>query len=199
MSMLFQLRTPRLLLRHWQASDYAPFSDLNRDAEVMRYFPNPLSQAESIELADRISAGLSERGWGFWAAELRESNEFLGFIGLSHNASTPQGKILETGWRLKQDAWGRGYATEGAKAALVFAFEILKLAEVFALTSTGNDRSRAVMERLGMVNIENNFMHPKIADGDPLQEHVLYRVTAKEFRTSLPVEIETINRKKTAD
>ncbi len=193
MNRLFQLRTPRLLLRRWLADDYPCFAALNNDEEVMRYFPSCLDQAESDALADRIANGITERGWGLWATELRTNNEFLGFIGLSPNSDTPQGDIVEIGWRLKRESWGQGYATEGATAALLFAFEMLSLNQVYSFTSTTNLRSRAVMERLGMMNSNENFMHPKVAEESPLREHVLYRISKEQFHSELPVEFESVS------
>ncbi len=200
MNTLFHLRTPRLLLRRWRADDFAEFAKLNSDSEVMRYFPDVLAATESDALAHRISSTVEEQGWGLWAAESRPvdgaegAGEFLGFIGLGHNDVTPRGELVEVGWRLRRTSWGQGLATEGAKAALVFAFEILKLPEIFSFTSTGNSRSRAVMQRLGMENTNENFMHPKVEQGSPLREHVLYRISAEQFDCDVPVEIEAVGR-----
>lgn len=193
MSKLFQLRTSRLLLRQWQQEDLSPFAQLNADAEAMRYFPEPLSKDESNALATKLAAQINERGWGLWAVEILQTAEFIGFVGLGKNTDTPQGEVIEVGWRLARDHWGKGYATEGAQAALVYAFQMLKVNEVYSLTSVINQRSRAVMGRLGMTDIGSNFEHPKVPQGSPLREHVLYKIGAENFEFDEEVEIEMGN------
>lgn len=189
MSNLFQLRTPGLLLRQWQEEDYPEFAALNADPEVMEFFPACLSRKESDHLAVRFKTQISEQGWGLWATELIETGQFIGFIGLGRNSDSPRGEVLEVGWRLAREFWGQGYATEGARAALVFAFQMLKTAEVYSLTSVTNVRSQAVMHRLGMTDTNENFMHPRVSQESSLREHVLFRIEAGNFQTDLPVEI----------
>ena len=170
-----ELRTERLLLRGWRESDLEPFAALNADPQVMRYFPAPLSREESDALAARISASLAERSWGLWALE--RDGVFIGFTGLAvprfEAHFTP---AVEIGWRLARSAWGSGYATEAASTVLRFAFEDLGLEEVVSFTAVQNRRSRAVMERLGMVRDEaGDFDHPALPAASPLRRHVLYR------------------------
>jgi ribosomal-protein-alanine N-acetyltransferase len=142
----------------------------------MRYFPAPLTRAESDALAARASASLAERGWGLWALE--RDGSFLGFTGLAvprFEAHFTPG--VEIGWRLARSAWGSGYATEAATVVLHFAFQELNLDEVVSFTAVGNHRSRAVMERIGMVRDEaGDFDHPGVPAASPLRRHVLYRV-----------------------
>lgn len=157
----------------------------------MEYFPTVLDTSESDELAQGISAGITENGWGFWAVENLASGEFTGFVGLNTCTDTPRGETVEIGWRLQRDAWGQGFATEGGTACLLFAFEVLNLGSVVAFTATTNLRSRAVMQRLGLTDTEENFQHPKVPGDSPLCEHVLYEIEAKQFATDMPVEIET--------
>lgn len=193
MNKIFQLRTSRLLLRQWQQEDLPAFAQLNADAEVMRYFPEPLTEDESNALAAKLAAQINERGWGLWAVEILQTAQFVGFVGLGKNTDTPQGEVIEVGWRLARDHWGKGYATEGAQAALVYAFQMLKVNEVYSLTSVINQRSRAVMGRLGMTDTVNNFEHPKVPQGSPLREHVLYKISAENFEFDEEVEIEMGN------
>jgi RimJ/RimL family protein N-acetyltransferase len=177
-----ELETARLRLRRWRAEDREPFAALNADAEVMEHFPAPLSRGESDALAARIEVDFERRGFGLWAVEVRASGEFVGFVGLD----LPQIEAhfmpaVEAGWRLARPAWGNGYATEAARAALAFGFERLGLEEIVAMTAVGNTRSRAVMERLGMSrDPADDFGHPKVPVGDPLRPHVLYRIAAPE-------------------
>jgi RimJ/RimL family protein N-acetyltransferase len=173
-----ELRTERLLLRPWRDEDLAPFAALNADPAVMEHFPSVLTREESDAMAARIRAYFAQRGFGLWALELPERASFIGFTGLAvpdfEAHFTP---CVEVGWRLAQGHWGHGYATEAATAALRFGFERLQLEEIVALTVPNNRRSRRVMEKLGMTTKpEDDFDHPRVAQGHPLRRHVLYRV-----------------------
>jgi len=174
------LRTTRLLLRPWHAADRAPFAELNADPAVMEHFPAPLDRAASDALADRIAADLDRNGWGLWAVEAVATGRFLGFTGLARPGFTAHfTPAVEAGWRLARDAWGHGYATEAATAALGHAFGPLGLDELVSFTTAGNHRSRAVMERLGMSHDPaDDFEHPALPAGHPLRRHVLYRLRA---------------------
>jgi RimJ/RimL family protein N-acetyltransferase len=180
-----QLGSARLVLRRWQERDLAPFASLNADPEVMEHFPARLSREESDALVRRFEAGFEARGFGVWALELGATGEFIGFCGLSvPSFEAPFMPAVEIGWRLARPYWGQGYATESARAALGFAFEDAGLAEVVSFTTRGNERSRAVMRRLGMTHDEaDDFDHPRLAPGHPLRPHVLYRLGAERWRT----------------
>jgi RimJ/RimL family protein N-acetyltransferase len=172
------LTTARLALREWRESDRAPFASLNADPEVVRYLSGPRARARSDALVDEIVAHWAEQGFGLWAVERRADGAFLGFTGLSRPAFqahfTP---AVEVGWRLARHAWGHGYATEAGRAALDYGFEVLDLEEIVSFTVPANDRSRRVMERLGMSRVPaDDFDHPRFALGHPLRRHVLYRL-----------------------
>ena len=176
---MVELRTRRLLLRHWQESDLVPFAALNADPEVMRCFPAVLSREQSDALAQRVQAMIDQQGWGLWAVEVAERQQFIGFVGLNHAGFqahfTP---AVEVGWRLAQSAWGKGYATEAATAAIAFSFDELGLAEIVSFTAAVNQRSRRVMERLNMTHeLSDDFDHPGVSEG-PLRLHVLFRLSA---------------------
>jgi RimJ/RimL family protein N-acetyltransferase len=168
-----ELRTERLLLRGWREADRAPWAELNADPVVREHFPSVSSRAESDVALDRFAAALDARGWGLWAVE--HDGRFLGFTGLNPVGFEPLVGATEIGWRLARHAWGHGFATEAARAALSYAFDELGLDEVVSFTATTNLRSMAVMERLGMTR-DGGFDHPAIAAGHPLRAHVLYRV-----------------------
>jgi RimJ/RimL family protein N-acetyltransferase len=175
------LRTKRLALRQWRKGDLEPFASLNADPEVMRYFPAPLTRQSSDALAHDIAREIEERGWGLWAVEVLGGAGFIGFVGLetpSFDAHfTP---AVEVGWRLAREHWGRGYATEAARAAVDFGFRELALDQIVSFTAPVNTRSRRVMERLGMTrDPADDFDHPRVPDG-PLRRHVLYRLPAPE-------------------
>ena len=172
------LATDRLLLRQWRDADREPFAAMNADPEVMRYFPKLLTREESDALIDNQGLVLDLRGWGLWAVEVVGGAPFVGFVGLAEPQFdahfTP---CVEVGWRLAREHWGRGYATEAARAVLAVGFDELGLDEIVALTTSANARSRRVMERLGMTHDPaDDFEHPVLPEGHPIRPHVLYRL-----------------------
>lgn len=177
------IKTNRLILRPWKDSDLEPFADLNADPRVMEFFPGLKSRGESDESVRIASDHISKTGWGPWAAELIDTGEFIGFIGLSEVPFTaPFTPAVEVGWRLAYNFWGKGYATEGAKAALEYGFKTLGLNEIVSFTTVMNRRSRHVMKKMGMHHDpKDDFDHPKIAEGHPLRRHVLYRLLKSEW------------------
>src|SRR6185369_11871621 len=176
--MTTEILTERLRLRPWVATDREPFAALNADALVMEHFLATLSRDESDAMADRIQATFQKQGFGFWAVEIPSVVSFAGFIGLSvPSFETHFTPCVEIGWRLAREYWDQGFATEGAAAALRYAFGTLQLTEVVAFTATGNAPSRRVMEKLGMrYDPAGDFDHPLIPRGHRLSRHVLYRI-----------------------
>ncbi|HBV75745.1 MULTISPECIES: GNAT family N-acetyltransferase [Vibrio] len=169
------INTPRLLLRQWNESDLAPFIQMGQDPDVMRFFPSVLTQDESEALMKKIMALIDENGWGFWAVEIKETKEFIGFVGLNAvENDLPCTPFIEIGWRINKPFWGQGFAPEAAKAALEYAFTELNQKSVYAFTAKQNSPSRRVMSKIGMVNTRNDFDHPKLPDGHILQRHCLY-------------------------
>ncbi|MDQ6909296.1 MAG: GNAT family N-acetyltransferase [Actinomycetota bacterium] len=172
------LQTARLLLRPWRGEDRAEFAALNADAEVMAHFPAPLDRRQSDALVDYIEATFAASGFGLWAVEVPGGVPFIGFVGLNpvpfEACFTP---AVEVGWRLARRYWGRGYATEAAKAAVEYGFGEAGLEEIVSFATRENRRSRAVMERLGMTHDPaDDFDHPNLAADDPFRPHVLYRI-----------------------
>lgn len=172
------LNTERLLLRRWRPADLPPFAALNADPAVMEHLPATLSSAESAALIERIEMSFERNGYGLWAIEVPGEAECIGFVGLSPvDFDVFFAPAVEIGWRLARPFWGRGFATEGAAAALTFGFEECGLGEVVSFTAQGNTRSRVVMKRLGMHrDPAEDFDHPQLPAGDPLRRHVLYRL-----------------------
>lgn len=153
------------------------FAALNADPGVMRYFPSTLDRQASDALAAKAQALIEKQGWGFWAVQDRASGHFTGMIGLHIPApELPFSPCVEVGWRLARPYWGQGLATEGAKAALEFAWNVLQQGEVVAFTAVLNKPSQAVMQRLGMQPDAQTFMHPAVPQEHALAEHVLYRI-----------------------
>jgi RimJ/RimL family protein N-acetyltransferase len=173
-----EIITPRLRLRQWRESDRAPYASLNADPEVMRFFPSTQSREDSDRSIDVWRREQDERGWSNWAVEVLASGTFAGFIGLSvPRRALPFMPCVEVGYRLSKEHWGKGYATEGAQAALDFAFSQLALDEVVSFTARLNLPSRAVMERIGMINTNDDFDHPALPEGSELRRHCLYKIT----------------------
>jgi RimJ/RimL family protein N-acetyltransferase len=170
------IRTERLLLRRWLPADRAIFARMNADPRVMAHLPGPLTAVESDALADRIEQHFDEYGFGLWAVEAPGVAPFVGFVGLvTATFAAPFTPCVEIGWRLGAEHWGRGFATEAARAALSFGFERLELSEIVAFTVPDNQRSRRVMERIGMVHDPGgDFDHPSAPDR--MKRHVLYRI-----------------------
>jgi len=156
---------------------------MNADPAVMEFFLSPQSRAMSDASIDAWQSQFEERGWSNWAAELRSSGEFIGFIGLSiPKRVLPFSPCVEVGWRLAREHWGRGYATEGARAALRIGFEQLTLPEIVSFTSVLNLRSRAVMARIGLRDTNQDFDHPGLPENHRLRPHCLYRITRTQWR-----------------
>jgi RimJ/RimL family protein N-acetyltransferase len=172
-----EIETDRLILRRWQPSDIEPCCQLNADPRVMEFFPAMLTRAETEAMISTIEERIIQRGFGLWAAELKETKSFIGFIGLNvPGFPLPFSPCVEVGWRLAFDYWGNGYAQEGARAALHFGFQSLGLDEIVSFTTVRNLRSRRVMEGIGMTyDAQGDFDHPKVPEHHPLRRHVLYR------------------------
>ncbi len=179
------LRTERLVLRGWRRSDREQFAALNADERVMELFPATLDRVESDAMVDRVVRRWADGRPSLWAVEVPDVAPFIGFVGLfepSFEADfTP---CVEVGWRLAAQHWGRGYATEGARAALGFGFGALGLDEIVSFTSVGNERSRRVMEKLGMRrDPAEDFDHPTLPSEHPISRHVLYRLSTERWRS----------------
>jgi len=155
------------------------FAELNADPAVMAFMPALLDRRESDALATRIREQFELRGFGLWAVEVPGQVPFIGYVGLSvprfAAVFTP---CVEVGWRLARAHWGRGYATEAARASVAFGFDRVGLEEIVSFTVPANIRSIGVMERLGMTHDPaDDFDHPSLPVGHPLRPHVLYRLT----------------------
>lgn len=173
------IETPRLLLRQWRPEDREPFYRINSDPKVMEHFSGTLSRSESDQLVELAEAHFARHRFGPFAAELRETEQFIGFIGISIPAfDAPFMPAVEIGWRLEPAFWNRGLATEGARAVLRYAFDVLQLKEVVSFTVPDNFASRRVMEKLGMTrDPADDFDHPRLPEGHRLRRHVLYRLS----------------------
>ncbi|PRY61334.1 RimJ/RimL family protein N-acetyltransferase [Knoellia remsis] len=172
------LVTERLRLRRWRDSDLEPYAAMNADPEVMRYFPAPLTRAESDAMVGRLEAGFDEHGYGLWAVERRDCGAFVGFTGLGTlPAGSPCPGGVEVGWRLARSAWGVGFATEAARASLADGIRRIGMPEVWSWSVASNIASIAVMRRLGMTHRWDG-PNPKVPLGHPLSDTVGYHLDA---------------------
>lgn len=182
MTIPIEFDTERLRLRPWTWPDREPFAAMNADPQVMRFFPSTQTREASDRSVDRWQGEFLERGWSNWAVELKARGEFIGFIGLTvPSRALPFMPCIEIGWRLARAHWRRGYATEGARAVLRVGFERLRLREIVSFTARVNLPSRAVMERIGMIDANEDFDHPAVPEGSDLRRHCLYRLTRERW------------------
>ena len=149
----------------------------------MEYFPKLQDLETTKKFIIRINSHFEKYGYTLYATERKDSGEFIGFIGLftpefeSHFTPT-----TEIGWRLSSKHWGQGFATEGAKAVLDYAFRELKMPEVVSFTTAGNAKSIRVMQKIGLQHNESDdFDHPNLDDESPLKPHVLYRLSREKY------------------
>ena len=172
------LETPRLVLRRWRPEDAGPFAAMNADPVVMEHIGEPLTREQSDGFLGRIERQFDEVGYGLWAVEVKQSGLLAGFTGLAvQGHAAPTTSSVEVGWRLAPAAWGHGYATEAATAAVERAFGTLGLEELVSITTRSNARSMAVMRRLGMRRApELDFERERLPPGHPLRPTVVHRI-----------------------
>jgi RimJ/RimL family protein N-acetyltransferase len=172
------LTTDRLLLRRWREADREPFRALNADPRVMEFYPAMLTPDETDAAMTRIEEHFEQHGFGLFAAELIENGTFIGYVGLNvPSFEAPFMPAVEIGWRLAFDYWGKGLATEGARAVVQYAFQSLQFAGLVSFTVPANLRSHRVMEKIGMVHDPaDDFDHPQLPAGHALRRHLLYRI-----------------------
>lgn len=170
------IETERLILRDWTCEDRIAFAKMNCNPNVMKYFPNKLSEKESDDFVERIENELKECGYGLFAVEIKATGNFIGYVGF-HKFDLLSLVLSgwEIGWRLSDEYWGNGYATEAASACLEYARSNRLFSCLYSFTSVVNIPSENVMKRIGM-ECAGTFLHPSIADGNILKEHLLYRI-----------------------
>lgn len=172
------IETARLFLREWRTEDRADYLDLCNSAAVTAHLGGPAT-AEQVDAGiARIRASQADHGFCFWAVERRYDSAFLGYCGLKYAPEHTVIGEVEIGWRLREDAWGQGYAREAALATLRWAWANLDVPRVIAMTVAANRRSWGLMERIGMTRrAELDFGHPQFAENHPLHRHIVYAAT----------------------
>lgn len=173
-----RLATERLELRRWRDGDRASFHAINRDERVMATIGTVMSRSESDAFLNRIEHHFDQYGYGLWCLDL--NGEAIGFTGLAHPWFRDG---VEIGWRVRSQYWGRGYATEAARAVLRCGFEEVGFDEIISFTAVTNAASRRVMDKIGLRHDPaGDFDHPGVPDGSPLRRHVLYRLGREAWR-----------------
>lgn len=166
----------RLGFRNWKKEDLSEFAKINGDAAVMEHFPNPLTIQETAEFIERLQNHYAKNGYNYFATEILETGELIGFIGLAdQDYKTEFNPATDIGWRLKKTAWGKGFATEGAKRCLDFAFNDLKLQRVISTCTVNNTNSEKVMKKLGMTK-KGEFNHPKLSEFPGFKKCLWYEI-----------------------
>lgn len=178
--MNYLFTSERLGFRAWQAPDMDAMQEINSDARVMEFFPALLTKEQTAAFIERMNRQLAEKGFCYFAVDILATNEFIGFIGLSEQHYpadfTP---CIDIGWRLKSRVWNQGFATEGAKRCLEYAFEQLSIKEeVYAIAPKINLKSERIMQKIAMVK-QYEFEHPLLVNEERLRTCVLYRGVSK--------------------
>ena len=181
--MIAVIETKRLILRTWKTEDANPYYQINQDPKVIEFLRGPLALSQISDFISAVNMHQEKHGYTLWAVELKEAHALIGFTGLNYtdwrSHFTP---AVEIGWRLGSQYWGKGYATEGAKACLDYGFQQCNLKEIVSFTVPANIRSIGVMEKIGLKrDLNGNFVHPKLSATHPLSKHILYRLTADEY------------------
>ena len=176
------IETDRLILRTWNKEDAEAYFQINQDPKV-----NELRGALTLHQVNdfMFTANNEQNQYGFslFAAEIKVTKEMIGFIGLKYINWEPNlAAVVSIGWQLGSQYWGKGYATEGAKACLEYGFKKCSLKEIISFTVPANIRSIRVMEKIGLKrDLNGDFAHPKLAADHPLLQHILYRLTVDEY------------------
>ena len=169
-------KSERLGFRNWKKNDLKEFAEINSDPEVMEHFPSTLSKKETEALIGRLKNHYDERSYTYFATEILETGELIGFIGLAYQTyKTEFSPATDIGWRLKKIAWGKGYATEGAKRCLEYAFNELKINKVFSICTINNRNSENVMKKIGMTKKEE-FKHPELTEYPEYEKCIWYEI-----------------------
>ena len=169
-------KSQRLGFRNWTENDLTELAKLNADLEVMEYFPKTFTEKESAELIERFQKHFEKDGYTYFATETLKNKELIGFVGLAFQEyKTEFTPAIDIGWRLKKNTWENGYATEGAKKCLEFAFKELNLEKIIATCTEKNSKSENVMKKIGMEKM-GEFKHPDLKKYPEYEKCVCYGI-----------------------
>jgi len=170
----YLFKSERLGFRNWLESDIEMMTEINADKNVMEFFPGLASKDQTIDFIQKMQKQFTEKGFCYFAVDKLKNNKFIGFIGLSEKsfeaAFTP---CIDIGWRLSNTEWNNGFATEGAKRCLEYAFDVLKLEKIYSIAPKINIKSERVMKKIGMEKVLE-FEHPLLTNDERIRNCVLY-------------------------
>lgn len=189
----YLFKSERLGFRNWNKSDLTNFAKINADLDVMEHFPKPLTKKETSEFIERLQIHYNNNGYNYFATEILETGELIGFIGLAYqdykSDFTP---ATDIGWRLKKSVWGNGYATEGAKKCLEYAFTKLNINHIISIFTETNTKSEKVMLKIGMIK-KGVFNHPKLKDYTEYEKCICYEITKRDWEEIISQNSPIIN------
>ena len=172
-------KSTRLGFRNWISEDLEEFAEMNKDLDVMEHFPKPLSRTQSEKLMKRMQVHYEKNGYTYFETKRLDTGELIGFIGLAYQEyKTEFTPAIDIGWRLKKDAWGRGYATEGALRCLTFGFNELGIKKIVSTCTIGNKKSENVMRKIGMKKM-GEFNHPELTEFPDFRRCIWYEIEKK--------------------
>lgn len=167
-------QSERLGFRTWHERDIPNMAAISADPKVMQYFPGTYDVAHSQRFIEEMQVHHEDHGYCYFAVDTLASGSFIGFIGLKWiTMDIEPHPFTDIGWRLKKSAWGKGYATEGARRCLRYAQDVLALDRVYAIAPAMNLPSISVMNKAGM-KFSQEFEHPMLLDNQRLRTCVLY-------------------------
>ena len=176
MTTKYIFKSKRLGFRNWKKTDLDEFAKINENPKVMEYFPKTLTLNETENFIERTMKNFNEKGYNYFATEILETGEFIGFIGMGYetydNEFYPATNI---GWRLKESAWGKGYATEGAKKCIDYAFTELNIEKIIASCIPSNVNSERIMQKIGMTK-KGEFIEPRFKDFPDYKKFICYEI-----------------------
>jgi RimJ/RimL family protein N-acetyltransferase len=169
-------KSERLGFRNWIESDLSKMAAINSDPEVMKFFPNTADFKKTKNFIERMKKQFHDKGFCYFAVDKLLNNEFIGFIGLAEQTFESEfTPCVDMGWRISRKEWNTGFATEGAKRCLEFAFDDIGLKNIKATCPVINDKSQQVMIKIGMKQIRT-FNHPLLKDHKALEPCFLYEI-----------------------
>jgi len=181
------IETERLILRDWKKADLEEFIRINSDSMVMEYMPRILKPDDSKRLMKKFHEHIQKNGYGMFAVEIKETGEFIGTVGICQvRFDAPFTPAVEIAWRLNYESWGKGYATEAARAVMDYGFNEMDLDEIVAFTIHDNTPGIHVMEKLGMTrDKKGDFIYPRLKKEHPLALHCLFRINRAQYLKGL--------------
>ncbi len=166
----------RLGFRNWNPDDIDELHEINSDQKVMEFFPSLPTKEQTTEFIKRMTKQFEEKGFCYFAVDRLENNELIGFIGLSEQTYDAEfTPCIDIGWRIKSTEWNKGFATEGAKKCLDYAFNTLKIRKVYSIAPKINTKSEHIMIKIGMQK-EGEFEHPSLLENNSLKTCVVYTI-----------------------